>query len=65
MLVIRLYIAVLTVTLMCALGSTSRIGILEGVVIVCPILFMILDMQSELRAFKQLEARVSDYLNRS
>lgn len=65
MLVIRLYITVLTVTLTCALSLTRPIGILEGIVIVCPILFMILDMQIELREFKEFETRVSNYLNRS
>ena len=62
MLLLRLYIAVLTLALLCVFGFTREIGPLEGTVIVCPLLFMILDMHIELRELRQLEQRVTDYL---
>lgn len=62
MLLLRLYLAVLTLALLCVLGFTREIGPLEGTVIVCPLLFMILDMHIELREFRQLEQRVTDFL---
>jgi len=48
--------------LLCVICFTRGLGPIEGTVIVCPLLFMILDMQVELRAFRQLERRVTDYL---
>jgi hypothetical protein len=62
MLLLRLYLAVLTLSLLCVICFTRGLGPIEGTVIVCPLLFMILDMQVELRAFRQLERRVTDYL---
>lgn len=62
MLFIRLYVAVLTLALLCVIGFTRGFGPIEGTVIVCPLLFMIFDMQVELREFHQLERRVTDYL---
>ena len=58
MLIIRLYVCALTLTLLFAISFTRGLGILEGVVIVCPVLFMIFDMQVELRDLRKLEARV-------
>ena len=58
MLVIRLYVCALTLTLLFAISLTRGLGILEGVVIVCPLLFMIFDMHVELRDLRKLEARV-------
>ena len=62
MLLIRLYIAVLTLALLCVICFTRGLGPIEGTVIVCPLLFMILDMHVEVREFRQLERRVTDYL---
>ena len=62
MLLIRLYIAVLTVGFMCAISFTRGIGFLEGVVIACPLLFMVFDMHCELRELKELKARFNNYL---
>ena len=64
MLLIRLYVAVLTLGLLCVIGFTREIGPIEGTVIVCPLLFMILDMHIELREFRQLERQVANYLAR-
>ena len=62
MLFIRLYLAVLTLALLCVICCTRGVGPIEGTVIVCPLLFMIFDMQVELRELHQLERRVTDYL---
>jgi hypothetical protein len=62
MLFIRLYLAVLTLGLLCVICCTRELGPIEGTVIVCPLLFMILDMQVELQELHQLERRVTDYL---
>jgi len=64
MLLLRLYIAVLTLGLLCVFSFTRAIGLLEGTVIVCPLLFLILDMHDELREFRQLERRVTEFLAR-
>ena len=62
MILIRLYVAVLTVALLCLISLTRGVGPIEGTVIVCPLLFMILDMRVELREFSELERRVISYL---
>ena len=64
MLLLRLYVAVLTVGLLCLFWFTREIGPLEGTVIVCPLLFLILDMHIELREFRQLERQITNYLAR-
>ena len=64
MLLLRLYVVVLTLVLLCVFCFTRGIGPLEGTVIVCPLLFLILDMHTELREFRQLERRLTDFLAR-
>ena len=64
MLLIRLYIAALTVTFLGAISFTRGLGILEGIVIACPLLFMIFDLQVELRELRELETRVSNFVDR-
>ncbi len=58
MFVIRLYISALTITLFIVL-SMKGLGLLETVVIACPLLYLILDMRQELNELKLLEARVA------
>ena len=58
MLAIRLYIAALALTLLLAAVMTKGIGVLEATVVVCPLLYMILDIRAELQALRSLEARV-------
>ncbi|HEY8226666.1 MAG TPA: hypothetical protein VIG25_15405 [Pyrinomonadaceae bacterium] len=62
MLLLRLYLAALTVTLLCVFSFTRGVGPIEGIVIVCPLLFMIFDMRVELHEFSELERRVINYL---
>lgn len=59
MLAIRLYIAALTLTFLLAAVMTKGIGVLEATVVVCSLLYMILDIREELHSLRLLEARVS------
>jgi hypothetical protein len=63
MLVIRLYIAALSLLLLIASLAIHTVGILEAVVITCPVLYLILDAKGELSELKQLENRVSTLLH--
>lgn len=58
MFILRLYITALTL-LFFVVVMMKGIGTLEAFVIVCPLIYMILDMREELRELKLLEARVS------
>ena len=64
MLAIRLYIVGLTLTFLITALMLKGIGILEATVLVCPVLYMILDIHEELQSLRLLEARVSS-LSRS
>lgn len=57
MLAIRLYISALTLTFFVAAVLTKGIGVLEGTVVLCPLLYMILDISEELHALRRLEAQ--------
>jgi uncharacterized membrane protein YkvI len=59
MFAIRLYISALTLTFLLAAILTRDIGVLEVIVVVCPLLYLILDMRDELQALGSLEERVS------
>jgi hypothetical protein len=58
MFVIRLYLAGLTLIFLACVLVTRGIGRLEGVVTVCAVLYLILDMRAELSDLRLLEARV-------
>ena len=58
MFVIRTYLAALTLTFLVSAVTTRGIGALEATVVVCPLLYMILDIREELQALRSLEARV-------
>lgn len=62
MFVIRLYIIALTLLFLIAV-LMKGIGVLEAVVVVCPLIYMILDMREELRDLGSLEAQVSSLLS--
>ncbi len=59
MLPIRLYIAALTLLFLLVVLATRGIGTLEAVVVVCPLLYLIIDLKAELLELRQLEAKVS------
>lgn len=63
MFAIRLYISALALTFFLGTFMTRGIGLLEGIVITCPLLFMILDMREELQVLRALEVEVSDFLS--
>lgn len=58
MFAIRIYLSALTLTFLVVAVMTSGIGVLEATVVVCPLLYMILDIREELQALRSLEARV-------
>ena len=62
MFAIRLYISALILTFLLLALMTRDIGVLDAVVVVCPLLYLILDMREELQTLKLLEARVSSFL---
>ena len=59
MFVIRLYISALTLIFLLLALTTRAIGMLDAIVVVCPLLYMILEMKEELLSLRLLEARVS------
>ncbi len=59
MFVIRLYISALTLIFLLLALTTRAIGVLDAIVVVCPLLYMILEMKEELLSLRLLEARVS------
>ena len=59
MLPIRLYIAALTLLFLLVVLATRGIGMLEAAVVVCPLLYLIIDLRDELLELRQLEAKVS------
>lgn len=63
MLVIRLYIIALTMTLFITL-LMKGFGLLEMIVVVCPLMYLILDMRQELNDLKLLESRIALFLLR-
>lgn len=66
MLTIRFYICALTSLFLCLAIANRGLGIFEAVVITCALLYLILDVrsdlqasQTELRGLKELEKQVS------
>jgi hypothetical protein len=66
MLAIRLYVCALTLSFLFLVIANRTLGILEAVVITCAILYLILDvrtdlqlLRNELRLLKELEKQVS------
>ena len=52
MMAIRLYISALTLVFLFAVLANRGLGILEGVVVTCAVLYLILDVRSELQELK-------------
>ena len=70
MLAIRLYVCVLTLGFLVLVTMDRGIGILEGVVITCSIVYLILDVradlkerQADLRQLEQLEQQLAVLLS--
>ena len=69
MLTIRIYISALTILFLFLIISSRGLGMLEGVVITCAVLYLILDVRAdlqssknELRLLKELEEQLSGLL---
>ena len=69
MLLIRLYLSALTLLFLCAVIAVRGLGILEAVVISCAVIYLILDVRTdlqvsknELRILRELEQRLSPFL---
>jgi hypothetical protein len=67
MLAIRLYISALTLVFLFLVIANRGLGILEAVVITCAVLFLILDVRTDLQTLKlefrllqEIEQRVSE-----
>jgi len=56
---IRLYVAALTLALLIAFLITSGIGVLHGIVLVCALLYQILDAREDLLELIKLEDQVA------
>jgi uncharacterized membrane protein YkvI len=61
MFAIRIYLSALTLTFLVVVVMTRGIGVLEATVVVCPLLYMILDMRAELETLRSLEAKVFSF----
>ena len=66
---IRLYISALTLLFLCLVVTNRGLGILEGIVITCALIYLILDARDELQTVKlklqslqDLEQRISALL---
>jgi len=69
MLIIRLYLSALTFVFLLLVIAHRSLGILEGTVITCAVVYLILDvrtdlqtLKAELRLLKELEKQVSALL---
>jgi hypothetical protein len=69
MLLIRLYLSALTLLFLFGVSTVRGLGILEAVVISCAVLYLILDVRTdlqasknELRLLKELEQRLAPFL---
>jgi hypothetical protein len=70
MLAIRLYISALTVFFLSVVIANRGLGILEAIVVTCALVYLILDVRTELQELKSelnmlqdLEQRVSELLS--
>ena len=70
MLAIRLYISALTVFFLTVVIANRGLGILEAIVVTCALVYLILDVRTELQELKSeltmlqdLEQRVSELLS--
>ena len=62
MFAIRLYVGVLILGFMLSSIMIRGLDLLGGTVVVCALLFLILDMKAELRDWEMFEARISSLL---
>lgn len=72
MLAIRIYISALTLIFLVLVIASRGLGLLEGVVITCALLFLIIDVRTDLQSVKlefrllqDLEHRISELLRQT
>ena len=65
MFAVRIYIVALTLAFLVATVMTRGIGVLSATVIVCPLLYLILDIREELQDLRLLEARIASLARQS
>jgi len=72
MLAIRIYISALTLIFLLLVIAHRGLGVLEGVVITCAIVYLILDVRTDLQSIKlefrllqELEQRISELRGQS
>lgn len=58
MFAIRLYVTALAITFLLSVLVTRDIGVLEATVVVCSVLYIILDIRAELAELRLLEAQI-------
>ena len=58
---IRVYISLLTLIFLGLALMNRDIGVLDAIVVVCPLLYLILDMREELHSLKLIEEQVSAF----
>ncbi len=59
MFAIRIFIVALTLTFLLGASISKSIGMLDVIVVMCPLLYMILGIKEELQSSRLLKARVS------
>ena len=64
MLAIRLYVIMLVLVFLCLAAFSLGIDFLVAAVVVCSLLYLILDMNEDLRELRRLEAQVSIFERR-
>jgi len=72
MLAIRLYISALTLIFLFLVIASRGLGLLEGIVITCALVYLILDVRTDLQSIKiefrllqELEQRISELLRQN
>ena len=60
MLALRLYVAVLTLVFLVASVMTTGVGALHAIILVCALIYLIIDARQDLHGLRELEARVSE-----
>lgn len=61
MFAIRLYISALTLVFLVLALMTRDIGVLDAIVVICPLMYLILDIREELQTLKLIEEKVSSF----
>jgi len=61
MLALRVYVVVLALIFLFASLTTTGVGVLHAAVLVCAVLYLIIDVRQELQVLRELDIRVSSF----